>query len=320
MSRAHAIARKRRVISRSTHSERTLARGRRWTPSVGTSLAAKAAVAARPQGLFGPGGSYMFAVRRRSDGHALLFNGPELGFTAPEKLVEIELRSPGVDLRGMTAPGVPVIGSGFNDQVAWGVTTGASDTDDLYAERLVPGHPEQYLYRGRVMQMDCVTERLPWGNPPSAPQPLAPGPARQRLRAAPLLPHDPRARTGARRRHRLRPPLRGLGSAEWRGFLTPSQMPHAIDPRQGWLANWNSLPSAGWTSGDGTARKRLDGPWSRAGLLVTLVKQLARQPTFTGMQDAIRQAGTIAQQFPRARRGSRTRTRSTTSTQATSTA
>ena len=48
------------------------------------------------------------------------------------------------------------------------------------------------------------------------------------------------------------------GEAEWRGLLSRRQIPAVIDPKQGWLANWNNLPSAGWTAGDGTARKRMD--------------------------------------------------------------
>src|SRR5207237_6617174 len=113
------------------------------------------------------GGSYMFAVRRRSDGHAILFNGPQLGFTAPERIVELEVHAPGLDVRGLTAPGAPIIGAGHNGRVAWGITTGASDTDDLYAEKLVHGQPERYLFHGRVLSMDCRDEVINFHFPPT---------------------------------------------------------------------------------------------------------------------------------------------------------
>src|SRR3954452_1551320 len=112
------------------------------------------------------GGSSMFAIRGKN-GHGYLFNGPQLGFDAPEKLLELELHAPGIDLRGMTAPGVPVIGAGYNQHVAWGVTTGASDADDLYAEQLPSDAPEKYLYRGKVRDMDCRDEVLNYDSPPS---------------------------------------------------------------------------------------------------------------------------------------------------------
>jgi penicillin amidase len=37
---------------------------------------------------------------------------------------------------------------------------------------------------------------------------------------------------------------------DWRGFLTPSQMPHIEDPRAGLLANWNNKPAAWWPNFD----------------------------------------------------------------------
>jgi hypothetical protein len=62
-------------------------------------------------------------------------------------------------------------------------------------------------------------------------------------------------------------PYPGTGSAEWRGFLSPSQRPHVIDPKQGYLFNWNNVPSAGWTQGDAPAKERLFGPYHRAAVI-----------------------------------------------------
>src|SRR5207248_7517007 len=38
-------------------------------------------------------------------------------------------------------------------------------------------------------------------------------------------------------------PYPGDGRAEWRGLLGVSQRPHVINPKQGWLSNWNNIPS-----------------------------------------------------------------------------
>jgi penicillin amidase len=314
------------------------------------------------------GGSYMFAVRRRSDGHAILFNGPQLGFSAPERIVELEVHAPGLDARGLTAPGAPIIGAGHNGRVAWSITTGASDTDDLYAEKLVHGQPERYLFHGRVLSMDCRNEVINFNFPPAnltqilkGKVPPAPGSVTRRVCRTIHGPVEARAGDVAYARRYaawgreletlqglaeinaaqdlgevdrgarhvtwnenvmaidsgghigfwhpglfpLRPrnwderlPFPGTGEAEWRGLLSRSQVPAVIDPKQGWLANWNNLPSASWTAGDGTARKRMDGNAFRVTLLFPLVQALARHPTFEGAQDVIRQAGTVAQQRP----------------------
>ena len=104
--------------------------------------------------------------------------------------------------------------------------------------------------------------------------------------------------------HPLRPlgyderlPYPGTGEAEWRGFLDrATQTPRVINPKQGWLANWNNVPSAGWTSGDAESSERLAGPYHRVGWLMRQVRRVARKPSFDAAQTAIRFAGSYAQQ------------------------
>jgi penicillin amidase len=39
-------------------------------------------------------------------------------------------------------------------------------------------------------------------------------------------------------------PHSGTGGQEWRGFTSFAHMPHSVNPRQGYLVNWNTKPSA----------------------------------------------------------------------------
>jgi len=41
-------------------------------------------------------------------------------------------------------------------------------------------------------------------------------------------------------------PLMGDGTQEWVRVTEPEEMPRSINPDQGWLANWNNKPIAGW--------------------------------------------------------------------------
>ena len=109
------------------------------------------------------GGSKMWAMRKL--GHAWLLTGPQLGFVMPERLVEVELHSPTLDVRGTTAAGVPIIGIGHNENVAWGVTSGLGDEDDLYAEQLVGD--EGYRFRGQTRAMECRDETFTYRPPPA---------------------------------------------------------------------------------------------------------------------------------------------------------
>jgi penicillin amidase len=93
-------------------------------------------------------------------------------------------------------------------------------------------------------------------------------------------------------------PMPGTGQAEWRGLLRFSQVPHVINPKQRWLANWNNLPSAGWTNGDAVAKERVVGRMHRANYLARLVARAARHASFDAVKAVDRSAGTIAQQRP----------------------
>jgi penicillin amidase len=114
------------------------------------------------------GGSYMVAVSNPRRHQAILFNGPELGFSAPEELYEMELHGPGIDVRGITAPGAPIIAIGHNAHIAFGLTSGLSQTNALYVEKLVPGHPDEYYYRGEPTAMSCRNEEFSYRSEPTS--------------------------------------------------------------------------------------------------------------------------------------------------------
>ena len=303
------------------------------------------------------GGSYMVAISNTHAHRAFFFNGPELGFSSPEELYEIELHGPGLEARGITAPGVPVIVIGHNAHIAFGATSGLSETNSLYVEHLVPGHPDDYYYRGKVRRMDCRNETFDYHvSSPSQPHSVTVrlcrtihGPVQERVgniayarryatwtreigtitgiaavdtarnindvnRAAAqltwnenLMAADDEGNIGYWHPGLLpigpknwdeRLPYPGNGQAEWQGFLPVSQRPHVIDPSQHWLANWNTLPSQGWTTGNDPASERVAGPWFRGAYLDHLASSLAKHPTFSGMDNLIYEAGTIAEQRP----------------------
>ncbi|HZE05948.1 MAG TPA: penicillin acylase family protein [Solirubrobacteraceae bacterium] len=303
------------------------------------------------------GGSYMVAVSDPRTHHAVFFNGPELGFSAPEELYEMELHGPGLDVRGVTAPGVPVIVIGHNKHIAFGATSGLSQTNALYAERVVHGKPNEYLYRGRARKMTCRNSTFDYAASKSAPAGAVTlrlcrtvnGPVQERAgniayarryatwmqemktitgiaaldtaknirqvgKAAArvtwnenIMAADDHGNIGYWHPGLLpvrpknwdeRLPYPGDGRAEWRGFLPVAQRPHVVDPRQHWLANWNTLPSQGWTTGNDPASERVAGPWFRGAYLDRLAASLAKHPSFAGMNALIHHAGTTAQQRP----------------------
>ena len=98
------------------------------------------------------GGSYSIAVdgSKTAGGKPMLVSGPQLGYSYPSLLVELEVHGAGYDARGVSVPGLPTVGIGYNQRVAWALTTGYSKTIDSFIEttRNSGGQP-QYRHDGR---------------------------------------------------------------------------------------------------------------------------------------------------------------------------
>ena len=296
-------------------------------------------LAARMRDLFdvGVGASYMLAVgaSRSANGKPLLINGPQLGYSYPSQLMEIEIHGGGFDARGATAPLLPVVGIGYGERTAWGVTTGNSKTIDSFVETLVDGNPRQYMHNGEITDMDCRTESVNYRastgvvagvpdvpiGPPSLSQDVeicrtVHGPVVARSadgKFARTLQYamwnreidtvrgvmqwgkvDTFAEFAAATRlvtwnenvmfagadgntayyhpglHPVRSPqgdqrfpLPGTGAFDHNGFMPFAELPQAINPAQGYIANWNEKPSFGWGEGAGGGNSRPAGSEQR---------------------------------------------------------
>jgi penicillin G amidase len=277
------------------------------------------------------GGSFAYAIsgKRTASGHAMLVSDPQLDYSYPSLLFELEVHGGGYDARGVGIPGVPTVGIGHNGHVAWGLTTGYSKTIDSYIETTRPnpadGRPPQYRHDGAWHDMTCRTETVHYRQAPDG-VPTGPPVFEEDYRVCrtvhgPVVATTPdgrharsvsyamwkheiktvegilqwnRARDlddvarGVRHvtwnenivaadshghigfwhpgRHFRRPartdqrfPLDGRGAQDMRGMLPFRRLPHVVDPKSGFVANWNNKPAHGWFDGD------LSGSNSRPG-------------------------------------------------------
>jgi len=95
------------------------------------------------------------------------------------------------------------------------------------------------------------------------------------------------------RGHDPRLPAPGDGSHDWKGLLSPRRWPQALDPPQGWFANWNNRPAKNWiASGDGTRW----GRFHRVAIINRDMRRaLRRRPRRVGVDDVeriLKHAGT----------------------------
>jgi penicillin amidase len=93
----------------------------------------------------GASNEWVVAGARTQTGKPILANDPHLGIEAPILWYLARIVTPGLSLKGATVPGLPVVLLGQNDQIAWGITTADTDTQDLFIEAIDPKNPGQYL-------------------------------------------------------------------------------------------------------------------------------------------------------------------------------
>jgi len=107
-------------------------------------------------------GSNNFAVAgtRAADGRAWLANDMHLRLRVPNTWYRARLvvTGEGIDVAGVTLPGVPLVVAGSNGHVAWGFTNSYGDFQDLVAVEPEPGMPGRYLTADGPRAFDVDTE------------------------------------------------------------------------------------------------------------------------------------------------------------------
>jgi len=97
----------------------------------------------------------LIAASRSSNGHPIFVAGPQVGYYAPEILMEEDLHGGGLDARGVAFPGLGFyLQIGRGPDYAWSATSASSDVTDEFAETLCGGDDVHYLFKGSCRAMD----------------------------------------------------------------------------------------------------------------------------------------------------------------------
>ncbi|MCX8501975.1 MAG: penicillin acylase family protein, partial [Alphaproteobacteria bacterium] len=92
----------------------------------------------------GASNQWILAPSRTDTGAPILANDPHLALAYPGSWYLMEMETPSLHLKGATAPGVPFLILGRNENIAWSLTTTQADVQDLFVEKLSPNHPGYY--------------------------------------------------------------------------------------------------------------------------------------------------------------------------------
>lgn len=119
----------------------------RALPEEPTTVAALQGVEIPPLALPKDSGSNGWIVHgsRTDTGKPILANDPHLRFGAPVLWYLASIEAPGLRLTGATVPGVPFTILGHNGAIAWGMTNGGGDVEDLFIKTVDPDDPNRYL-------------------------------------------------------------------------------------------------------------------------------------------------------------------------------
>jgi acyl-homoserine lactone acylase PvdQ len=96
----------------------------------------------------------LVSARRSATGHPLFVAGPQVGYSYPELLLELDLHGGGIDARGASFPGLSFyVLLGRGKDFAWSATSANSDITDQYVETLCRGDDAHYMYSGECRAM-----------------------------------------------------------------------------------------------------------------------------------------------------------------------
>ncbi len=103
--------------------------------------------------------AWAIAGSHTASGKPLLANDPHLEYSEPATWYQVHLQAPGLNVIGVSLPGVPCVIIGHNDRIAWGVTNLGFDVQDLYSEKLDP-KTGRYFFRGQPEQARLEHETI----------------------------------------------------------------------------------------------------------------------------------------------------------------
>jgi penicillin amidase len=96
-----------------------------------------------------------------ANGGAMLAGDPHLLQTLPSIWYEVALRAPGLQVSGVSVPGMPGVLIGHNAHIAWSITNAQNQSALFYAEQTSSSRPGEYFWRGQWREMQVLHYQIP---------------------------------------------------------------------------------------------------------------------------------------------------------------
>jgi penicillin amidase len=103
--------------------------------------------------------AWVVSGRRSRSGKPILANDLHMGYVVPNPNFIVHLVAPGINVRGISFPGLPGVASGHNAEIAWGTTALMADAQDVFLERLSEDG-SCYLVGGEWRPLHRISESI----------------------------------------------------------------------------------------------------------------------------------------------------------------
>lgn len=103
--------------------------------------------------------SWAISSKKSKSGNAILCNDPHLNLSFPSIWYEIQLCSEDMNVYGVSIPGTPGVIIGFNEDISWGVTNGATDVRDWYKLEITEDY-SRYKLDDHWQEMEMLVEEV----------------------------------------------------------------------------------------------------------------------------------------------------------------
>jgi penicillin amidase len=95
--------------------------------------------------------AWVVSGKHTATGKPILADDPHLQYNFPSTWYMTHLQAPGLNVEGVSLPGLPGVIIGHNDRIAWGVTNLGFDVQDLYLEQ-IDLNSGRYVFHGGLEQ------------------------------------------------------------------------------------------------------------------------------------------------------------------------
>ncbi|HEV2234558.1 MAG TPA: penicillin acylase family protein [Terriglobia bacterium] len=102
--------------------------------------------------------NWVLSGAHTQSGKPLLANDPHLNHSVPSVWYMIHLKTSGLDVSGVSLPGLPLVVIGHNERIAWGMTNTGPDVQDLYQESFNISDPNKYLHNSEWIAVETRDE------------------------------------------------------------------------------------------------------------------------------------------------------------------